>query len=360
MEESNENVMRIILGQPYFIVGEHIKGKVQLNIVKNYPIHKLDIHFIGREKLVVYGKKFSHTITDTINILEENKADPELKTYIPKVLKPGIHEYPFALSSNFQNTKTPSTGSYHSYNISFESKYTLKAYVTAFGATEKSLKKKKKVELLEPLKSESGLEKFVDQEVKGLAFTKGNTGIHSWIDYSGFVLPAGMSIRVICFNNKCIKAVNRILIRLIQEAKTTFHIDTKPLIETDLVGEWVLHGAAAQKDVVIKRRLVVDHIKKAKELESCAGNLFEKSYSLTITPIYDMWICRMKPSVTYNLRVTKRLRGKEKSLKVVINEPNKPKKPNLNKAKREHENNLADAIDDKEPMNQQNINAPLL
>eukprot|EP00826_Nyctotherus_ovalis_P040585 TRINITY_DN4015_c0_g3_i1.p1 TRINITY_DN4015_c0_g3~~TRINITY_DN4015_c0_g3_i1.p1 ORF type:complete len:361 (-),score=104.20 TRINITY_DN4015_c0_g3_i1:156-1238(-) len=323
MEKSEMNEMKILLSQPYFIVGEHIKGKVQINIAKNYSIHKLDIRFIGKEKLVVYGKKLSREIIDTTSILEENKTDPELRTYIPKILSPGTYEYPFIFSSIFQGHKTPSTNTYRSFTMNFKTKYTLKAYVTTFGATEKNLKAKCQVELLEPLKSEHELEKYFDLDVKGLVFISGSTGIHTWIDHSGFVLPAGMSIRVICFNNKCTKGIDRIVVRLVQEAKTTFPVDTKPLVETDVVGEWILEGARAHNDVTIKKRLMIDSLKNAMELESCTGSFFEKTYSLTITPIYNMWICKQKPSVTYNLRVTKRPRGKEKSLEMVVNRPGK-------------------------------------
>ena len=243
--------------QPYFVIGEHIKGEVVLDLVGDYPIRKVEVRFVGEEQINVYGKSFTKELVKFICVLDKTEIDENIKVTMPKVLNKGKHNYPFAFAFP-PNSKFPATGSHQSLSINYNASYQLKAYVQSYNPNINNLKKTEEVEILEKLRSNTNVIKSSQEEVKGLICGSGSADMVCKIDYSGFVLPAGLKIDINYNNKTCNKTVRQIEVKLIQKVRVLLIDNLLEYMEQDIVGEWILPGIRLREDKIIKRRLLVD------------------------------------------------------------------------------------------------------
>jgi len=308
----NQNA-HIILSQPYYVLGEHIKGHVILNLSKPYPLRKLEIRLQGLESFNVYSTQNKRKICDIRFTLEEAQVDPKLKTLLPKILDAGKHEYNFAFCIKQENMPTASTF-YKSSCIEFYSGYKLIAYVTSFVNSAENIKITKKFELLEPLRSIQNVKTRRSSNVKSLISTQGTSILNVDIDYTGFVIPAGMELSINFDNTNCNIDVKNIQISLIQHIEAIFNEYAKPIIEEQKICEWNLDGVKKNESIILKKRLKIEGNCNDFNLETCKSKNFKITYMMKIEPIYDLLFCKDKPSMKIDINLTNKYRGKDRNL----------------------------------------------
>ena len=323
------NHIEVQLSQPYYIVGEHIKGKVIVSLANEFAMRRLEIRLTGKEHMSVYGNEKIWKIYDFTLVLDEALEDKKLGSLMPKILKPGKHEYPFAFSIQSHEV-IPPTNSYHTSAIDFRVKYNMTVYATSFVSPAQNIKMLKPVEVLQKLDSEKWKKVSWDEVVCSGLRRFGRAKMVTTVDHTGFVVPAGIELTLDYNNRECRKAVKKFVITLTQNVTAFFNDTAKPIRETSTISQWELPGVPARSCLICVKRLIIQNPAILESLESCTGHFFSKSYVLSVVPEYDTCCCCAKPVARFDLKLTKRIRGREKNARVRREEVSEEQKLELN------------------------------
>lgn len=307
---SNEcGSIEITVEEPYNVVGEIIRGKVIITAIKELPMRKLEISFSGEENIMVYKSRRETTLVNQTYVLAEAIEDPNLHSPLPKLLPPGTHEFPFTIPIPIENI--PSSCSYRSDALYCISSYHLTGYFTSFIQTISNMKNYKNIEILQQLKSEHNKNIIKESPVKGLLSSVGSAQLSVTIDHTGFIIPLGMEIAIMYANLDCSENVKSIEVTLVEHIQVKIN-ESANYDDENVVAMWSFPGVKAREVEERQGRLTIEEKERMESMETCNGKLFSKNYILRIKPVYQMKVCKQKPSVECEIRVTRRIRGIDK------------------------------------------------
>lgn len=329
--ENEYGKIDIKLNQPYYVVGDTVKGTLEIQLLKEYGVQRLGIKFYGVEIVKIYKDLNKTVLANEEIVLVQPRRDAEVDALIPTVLSIDHHSYPFDFEIK-EGGLFPSSTSYKSHALECTALYTLTATLTSYNTYDNDLIMVKEVEVVNKISSYQNKKTLGAGKVNSKNESYGSAKIQAIIDSTAILSSLGSELNIDYDNMDCKKDVKSISVKVHEKISAKGMKAEVNYTEENIIAHWVLEGVKGGEKQFFGRRLIFPETEKIKKLESSTGSHFKREFSMTIEPFYDMWSpCTNKPQVNFNIIITKFSYGRTaKNVQIEQKENNEENKIEMN------------------------------